>query len=67
METGGGVMDLGYRIGNAVEQAKGKAKQFVGKATGNERLANDGKADQAKAKMKLAARKIKDAVKDALD
>ncbi|GGV37534.1 CsbD family protein [Streptomyces spectabilis] len=38
-----------------VDKAKGKAKEMVGKATGNDRMEAEGKTDQAKAKMREAA------------
>ena len=39
------------------------SKETAGKATGNERLRRQGKADQMKAKIKQAGEKIKDALK----
>ncbi|MCX4751498.1 CsbD family protein [Kitasatospora sp. NBC_01287] len=49
---------------NLAEKGKGKAKEAVGKAVGNERLTAEGKADQAKGDVKQAGEKIKDAFKD---
>jgi uncharacterized protein YjbJ (UPF0337 family) len=48
---------------NSAEQAKGKAKETLGEATGNDDLRDEGKADQLKANLKQAAEKIKDAFK----
>lgn len=48
---------------NRAEQAKGKAKETVGKATGNDDLRDQGKVDQGKADLKQAGEKIKDAFK----
>jgi uncharacterized protein YjbJ (UPF0337 family) len=46
---------------NASQKAKGKAKEAVGKVTGNDRLQSEGKADQTKGDLKQAGEKIKDA------
>ncbi|MGW7268634.1 CsbD family protein [Streptomyces sp. NPDC054842] len=43
------------------EQAKGKAKEAVGRVTGNERLTAEGKADQTKGDARQAKEKAKDA------
>ena len=48
---------------NTAQQAKGKAKETVGKATGNDRLRAKGKADQMKGNLKQAGEKVKDAFK----
>lgn len=47
-----------------VEQGKGKAKEAVGNAVGNERLKAEGRGDQAKGDARQAGEKAKDAVKD---
>jgi uncharacterized protein YjbJ (UPF0337 family) len=44
-----------------LDQAKGKIKQTVGEAVGNERLANSGAADQVKGAVKEAWGNTKDA------
>ncbi|QNP67769.1 CsbD family protein [Streptomyces genisteinicus] len=44
-----------------VEQAKGKAKEAVGRAAGNERMAAEGRADQQRGDARLAKEKTKDA------
>jgi uncharacterized protein YjbJ (UPF0337 family) len=49
---------------NSAQQAKGKAKETVGKATGNDRLRAKGKADQVKGDLKQAGEKVKDAFKN---
>lgn len=56
-------MGLDDKIENAAQDAGGKAKEGVGKATGDERLEAEGKGDQAKADLKNAAEKVKDAFK----
>ena len=62
--TKGDVMGLDDKIENAGEKLGGNAKEAAGKATGNERLEAEGKGDQAKADVKQAGEKIKDAFKD---
>ncbi|MEJ6489710.1 CsbD family protein [Leucobacter sp. USCH14] len=56
-------MGLDDKIKNAAENLAGKAKETVGKATDNEKLEAEGRADQAKADLKQAAEKGKDALK----
>jgi uncharacterized protein YjbJ (UPF0337 family) len=46
---------------NAAQRAKGKVKETAGRATGDGRLRRKGQADQAKAKVKQAGEKVKDA------
>ena len=41
----------------------GKAKETIGKVTGNESLENDGQKDQSKASLGKAAENVKDAFK----
>ncbi len=48
---------------NTVQGAKGKVKEAVGKATGNDKLEAKGKVDQTKADLKKAGEKVKDAFK----
>ncbi|MFE5864957.1 CsbD family protein [Streptomyces virginiae] len=57
-----------------MDQAKGKAKEAVGKVTGNDRMKTEGKMDQAKGKTKEAlseaeerARGIQDSLRDKRD
>ncbi|MFI5756985.1 CsbD family protein [Streptomyces sp. NPDC051569] len=56
---------------NAMDKAKGKAKEMTGKATGDDRMASEGRTDQAKAKAKSGmedskekARGMKDSLMD---
>ncbi|GIG21975.1 hypothetical protein Cch01nite_26990 [Cellulomonas chitinilytica] len=56
-------MGLDDKISNAAEEAKGKVKEGVGKATDDERLEAEGKVDQAKANLKQAGEDVKDALK----
>ena len=56
-------MGLDDKISNAAEEAKGKVKETAGKATDDERLEREGKADQASANIKQAGENVKDAFK----
>ena len=51
------------KIGNKAEELGGKVKEGVGKATDDERLEAEGKADQTSANLKQAGEKIKDVFK----
>ena len=57
-------MSAENKAANAAEKIKGIAKETAGKATGNERLQAEGKADQVKGDAKQAVEKAKDALKD---
>jgi uncharacterized protein YjbJ (UPF0337 family) len=48
---------------NAVEDAKGKAKEGVGSATGNKSTENEAKKNQVKSDLKDAGENVKDAFK----
>ena len=48
---------------NTAETAKGKVKEGVSKATGNESLEAEGHGDQAKGDLKQAGEKVKDVFK----
>lgn len=56
-------MGLDDKIQNAAEDLGGKAKEAAGKASDDERLEAEGKGDQAKADLKQAGEKVKDAFK----
>ncbi|GGS94782.1 UPF0337 protein [Streptomyces violaceus] len=45
------------------EQAKGKAKETIGRAVGNERLTAEGRAEQSKGDARQAKEKTKDVFK----
>ncbi len=51
------------KIKNAVEDVAGKAKEAVGKASGDKSTENEGRRDQAKSDLKDAGEKVKDAFK----
>jgi uncharacterized protein YjbJ (UPF0337 family) len=54
-------MGLGDKAENKAEELRGKAKEGVGRATGDEELEAQGRGDQAKADLKQAGEKVKDA------
>jgi uncharacterized protein YjbJ (UPF0337 family) len=51
------------KASNKIDNLGGKAKEAVGKVTGDKDTENKGRADQAKASLKDAGEKIKDAFK----
>jgi uncharacterized protein YjbJ (UPF0337 family) len=57
---------MGYddKLQNQSENVAGKVKEGVGKATDDEQLEAEGKADQFKSNLKQAGEKVKDAFKD---
>ncbi len=48
---------------NAAQVAMGKAKEKAGNLTGDDQLEMDGQSEQALAKLKQAAQKVKEAFK----
>ncbi|MFD9702366.1 CsbD family protein [Lentzea sp. NPDC059081] len=60
-------MSLSDKIGNKAEELGGKAKETAGEVTGDEQLADEGRADQAKAALKDGVEKVKDAVGGVVD
>ncbi|MFI6454949.1 CsbD family protein [Streptosporangium amethystogenes] len=51
------------KLSNKAQEAKGKVKEGVGRATGDERLEASGKDDQAGSRFKQAGEKAKDSAK----
>lgn len=51
------------KANNKIEELGGKAKEAVGKLTGDKSTENEGKGDQAKSNLKDAGEKVKDAFK----
>jgi uncharacterized protein YjbJ (UPF0337 family) len=49
------------KLENVADEHLGKAKEAFGKASGDDDLKDEGKADQAKADLKQAGEKVKDA------
>ncbi len=56
-------MGLDDKLRNAGQDAGGKAKEAAGRATDDERLESEGRADQASSDLKQAGEKVKDAFK----
>jgi uncharacterized protein YjbJ (UPF0337 family) len=56
-------MGKGDKVGNKADKAAGMFKEGAGKATDDESLEREGQTDQAKADVKQAAEKMKDALK----
>ncbi|RIV37060.1 CsbD family protein [Micromonospora radicis] len=54
-------MGVEDKFNNSTENTTGKVKEGVGRATDNERLEAEGRADQTRANFKQAGEKIKDA------
>lgn len=54
-------MGIGDKAKHAAEEAVGHIKEGLGKATDDESLKNEGRADQTKANVKQAGDKVKDA------
>ena len=51
------------KLKNTIDDVAGKAKEAFGSATGDKSTENEGKFDQAKADLKGAGEKVKDAFK----
>ncbi|HEV7580704.1 MAG TPA: CsbD family protein [Mycobacterium sp.] len=51
------------KIKNKIDDLGGRAKEAIGKATGNDDTKNEGRGDQAKSSLKDAGEKVKDAFK----
>ena len=51
------------RIKGAAEQAKGKAKEWAGKVTGDKKTEVEGKGEQVKGKVRNAVGGLKDTVR----
>jgi uncharacterized protein YjbJ (UPF0337 family) len=51
------------KANNIADRVKGKLKEVVGAATGNDDLRDKGKHNQSVAKLKQAGEKVKDALK----
>lgn len=52
---------------NKAEGLAGEAKEAAGEATGNDNLANEGRADQVKSDIKEKASELKDKASDAVN
>ncbi len=56
-------MGADEKFSNKAEELKGRAKEAVGDATDNEQWQAEGRAERAKADIKQAGEKVKDAFK----
>ena len=56
-------MGFDDKVDNKSEELGGKVKEGVGRATDDEKLEAEGKADQTSSNLKQAGEKIKDAFK----
>ena len=56
-------MSVGKKLAHKAEAAKGAAKKYFGRATGNTRLRTEGRVDQFAGNAKQAGDKVKDAFK----
>jgi uncharacterized protein YjbJ (UPF0337 family) len=56
-------MGTGDKASNKIDDLGGKAKEGLGKVTGDKDTENEGKVDQAKSSLKDAGEKIKDVFK----
>jgi uncharacterized protein YjbJ (UPF0337 family) len=56
-------MGTNDKAGNKAEDLRGKAKETVGKATGDESLEAQGDREQRKSSLKQAGENVKDAFK----
>ena len=51
------------KLKNKKDEAKGAAKENLGKSTGDEQMEREGKSDQSVRNLKQAGEKVKDAFK----
>ena len=54
-------MGLDDKLGNKADEAKGAAKEHLGKATDDEQMEREGKTEQTASNLKQAGEKVKDA------
>jgi uncharacterized protein YjbJ (UPF0337 family) len=56
-------MSFSDKVKHKAEELKGKGKEAIGRAAGDDELVVEGKTDQAKGRIKQAGEKIKDIFK----
>ncbi|HEY3693093.1 MAG TPA: CsbD family protein [Pseudonocardiaceae bacterium] len=56
-------MSLADKAKHKAEELKGKGKEVLGRATGDDELKTEGKIDQAKGRLKQAGERIKEIFK----
>jgi uncharacterized protein YjbJ (UPF0337 family) len=54
-------MSAEHKARNTADRLKGKAKEIMGRMTGNESMEAEGRAEQSKSDIKQAGQKTKDA------
>jgi uncharacterized protein YjbJ (UPF0337 family) len=57
------LMSASKKAKNTFDRLAGQAKEKVGEVTGDNRLRNEGMADQVKARVKMTGERLKDAVR----
>jgi uncharacterized protein YjbJ (UPF0337 family) len=60
-------MGFDDKVDNKGEELKGRAKEAVGAATGDDDMKQEGRADQTESSVKQAGEKVKDAAGDVKD
>ncbi|MDT5079660.1 MAG: hypothetical protein QOJ80_4297 [Mycobacterium sp.] len=56
-------MSASKKTMNKLDRLAGQTKEKVGQVTGDNRLRNEGKADQVRARLKMTGERLKDAVR----
>jgi uncharacterized protein YjbJ (UPF0337 family) len=56
-------MSASKKAKNTFDRLAGQTKEHVGRATGDNRLRNEGKVDQVKARLRMSGERLKDAVR----
>jgi uncharacterized protein YjbJ (UPF0337 family) len=56
-------MSASKKAKHTFDRLAGQAKEKVGQATGDDRLRNEGKVDQVKARLRMSGERLKDAVR----
>ena len=57
------IMTTSKKAKHTVDKLAGRVKENLGEITGNERMRNEGKVDQVKARVKLQGDRFRDAVR----
>lgn len=55
-------MSTSKKAKHTVDKLAGRVKENLGEVTGNQRLRNEGKVDQVKARVKMSGERLKDAL-----
>jgi uncharacterized protein YjbJ (UPF0337 family) len=56
-------MSASKKAKNTFDRLAGQTKERVGQVTGDNRLRNEGKVDQVKARLRMSGERLKDAVR----